>query len=83
MAEVKVTVVNNGPLLIDGEVEIVDQDGHAYGLAAALRSAFAAADFRAQTFLRRVAQAWLRFQSVVQAQNSRLRPPSTRPGGLG
>jgi CDGSH-type Zn-finger protein len=22
----------NGPLLIDGEVEIVDQEGHAYGL---------------------------------------------------
>jgi CDGSH-type Zn-finger protein len=32
MADVKVTVVNNGPLLIDGVVEIVDQEGHAYGL---------------------------------------------------
>ena len=32
MPDVKVTVVNNGPLLIDGEVEVVDQEGHAYGL---------------------------------------------------
>jgi CDGSH-type Zn-finger protein len=32
MAEVKVTVVNNGPLLIDGVVDMVDQEGHAYGL---------------------------------------------------
>jgi CDGSH-type Zn-finger protein len=32
MADVKVTVVNNGPLLIDGIVDMVDQDAHAYGL---------------------------------------------------
>ena len=33
MSDVKVTVVNNGPLLIDGEIQIVDQEGNAYGLA--------------------------------------------------
>ena len=33
MSDVKVTVVNNGPLLIDGEIQIVDQEGKAYGLA--------------------------------------------------
>jgi len=32
MADVKITVVNNGPLLIDGAVEIVDQEGRTYGL---------------------------------------------------
>jgi CDGSH-type Zn-finger protein len=32
MADVKVTVVNNGPLLIDGVVDMVDQEGRAYGL---------------------------------------------------
>ena len=31
MPDVKITVVNNGPLRIDGEVEVVDQEGHAYG----------------------------------------------------
>jgi len=33
VSDVKVTVVNNGPLLIDGEIQIVDQEGNAYGLA--------------------------------------------------
>jgi CDGSH-type Zn-finger protein len=32
MADIKVTVVNNGPLLIDGEIQLVDQEGKAYGL---------------------------------------------------
>ena len=37
MSDIKITVANNGPLLIDGEVEIVDQDGKSYGLGGRLK----------------------------------------------
>jgi len=33
MAATKVTVRNNGPILIEGDFEIVDADGGQYGLA--------------------------------------------------
>ena len=33
MAATKITVVNNGPLRIEGDFEIVDQDGAVFGLA--------------------------------------------------
>ena len=33
MAAARITVVNNGSLRIEGEFEIVDQDGKAFGLA--------------------------------------------------
>ena len=32
MANAKVTVFNNGPLRIEGDFEIVDQEGKAFGL---------------------------------------------------
>jgi len=33
MAGTKVTIFNNGPLRIEGDFEIVDQEGKAFGLA--------------------------------------------------
>jgi CDGSH-type Zn-finger protein len=33
MTKVKVTVLNNGPLLVNGEVDLVDQDGNAIEVA--------------------------------------------------
>ena len=33
VAATKITVVNNGPLRIEGDFEIVDQDGNVFGLA--------------------------------------------------
>jgi CDGSH-type Zn-finger protein len=33
MATTKITVVNNGSLRIEGEFEVVDQDGKPFGLA--------------------------------------------------
>lgn len=33
MAKVKVTILNNGPLLVNGEVELQDQDGKAIEVA--------------------------------------------------
>ena len=33
MATVKVTILNNGPLLVNGEVELEDQDGKAIEVA--------------------------------------------------
>jgi CDGSH-type Zn-finger protein len=33
MSDVKITVRNNGPLRIEGEVTICDQEGRAFGLA--------------------------------------------------
>jgi len=32
MSDVKVTVRNNGPLRIEGEITLLDQDGKAFGL---------------------------------------------------
>jgi CDGSH-type Zn-finger protein len=32
MAGTKITVLNNGPLRVEGEMEIVDQSGKAFGL---------------------------------------------------
>lgn len=33
MPGTKVTIINNGPIRIEGDFEIVDQQGKAYGLA--------------------------------------------------
>jgi CDGSH-type Zn-finger protein len=33
MSDFKVTVRNNGPLRLEGDITIVDQDGKAFGLA--------------------------------------------------
>jgi CDGSH-type Zn-finger protein len=33
MSDVKVTVRNNGPLRIEGEIQVLDQDGKPFGLA--------------------------------------------------
>ena len=33
MADSKVTVRNNGPLRIEGEISLVDQEGRAFGLS--------------------------------------------------
>ena len=33
MAATRITVVNNGSLRIEGDFEVVDQDGRAFGLA--------------------------------------------------
>lgn len=32
MEKIKITVMKNGPLRLEGEVEIVDQEGKTYGL---------------------------------------------------
>ena len=37
MAATRITVRNNGPVLIEGDFEIVDQDGKQYGLAGRTR----------------------------------------------
>jgi len=33
MAGTKISVMNNGPLVVEGELELVDQEGKAFGLA--------------------------------------------------
>ena len=37
MAATKITVANNGPLIIEGEMEIRDEQGKAFGLAGRTR----------------------------------------------
>lgn len=32
MATTKVTILNNGPIKVEGEFQVVDQDGNAFGL---------------------------------------------------
>ena len=76
MADVKITVVNNGPLLIEGEVEVVDQEGHAFGLGGRTkiglcRCGFPSASRSATARTRRST-----FQSVVQAHE--LPPPPAK-----
>jgi CDGSH-type Zn-finger protein len=37
MAATRITVINNGSLRVEGDFEIVDQDGRAFGLAGRTR----------------------------------------------
>ncbi len=37
MAATKITVVNNGPLIVEGDFEIRDEQGNAFGLAGRTR----------------------------------------------
>jgi len=37
MAATKITVTNNGPLVVEGDFEIVDQEGKPFGLAGRTR----------------------------------------------
>ena len=39
MAGAKLTVMNNGPIRVEGEFELVDQDGKPFGLAGRTRIA--------------------------------------------
>ena len=39
MASTKVTIINNGSIRIEGDFELVDQDGKAFGLAGRTRIA--------------------------------------------
>jgi CDGSH-type Zn-finger protein len=36
----KVTIANNGPLLVDGDIQVVDQEGKVYGLGGRAMVAF-------------------------------------------
>lgn len=37
MADVKITVRRNGPYLVDGDIELLDADGEAFGLGGRTR----------------------------------------------
>ena len=57
MAATKITVRNNGSVKVEGDFEVVDQEGKPYGLAG--RTAIALVPlrpFRAEAFLRRLPQ---------------------------
>ena len=43
MAATKITVRNDGSMKVEGDFEIVDQEGKVFGLAVGTRSLFAAA----------------------------------------
>ncbi len=76
MSDVKVTVVNNGPLLIDGEVEVVDQEGHAYGLGGRTKIGLCRCGFSERKPFCDGSHKRSTFQSIVQAHE--LPPPPAK-----
>ena len=77
MPDVKVTVVNNGPLLIDGEVEVVDQEGHAYGLGGRTKIGLCRCGFSERKPFCDGSHKKVGFQSEIKARA--LPPPVPKP----
>jgi CDGSH-type Zn-finger protein len=75
--DIKVTVVNNGPLLIDGEVQIVDQEGKSYGLGGRTKIGLCRCGASERKPFCDGSHKKSNFQSSVQAHE--LPPPQPKP----
>lgn len=73
MAATKITVSNNGPLVVEGDFEVVDQDGKAFGLAGRTRLSFCRCGHSERKPFCDGSHKRTSFQSVVQAHE--LPPP--------
>jgi CDGSH-type Zn-finger protein len=73
----RVTVMNNGSLRIEGEFEIVDQDGRAFGLAGRTRVSLCRCGQSSDKPFCDSAHKTCGFDSVVVARE--LPPPAPKP----
>jgi CDGSH-type Zn-finger protein len=67
MAGTKITVTNNGPLVVEGDFEVTDQDGKAFGLAGRTRLSLCRCGHSENKPFCDGSHKKVSFQSVVQA----------------
>jgi len=77
MASTRITVVNNGSLRIEGDFEVVDQDGKPFGLAGRTRVTLCRCGQSARKPFCDSAHKSCAFQSTVVAFD--LEPPAPKP----
>lgn len=78
MSKTRITVMNNGSLRVEGEFEIVDQDGKAFGLAGRTRVSLCRCGQSANKPFCDSAHKTCGFQSAVAAFD--LPAPAPKPG---
>ena len=77
MAETKISVRNNGPLRVEGEFTIYDQDGNAFGLAGRTIIALCRCGHSENKPFCDGSHKKVEFQSEVKARE--LPPPAPKP----
>jgi CDGSH-type Zn-finger protein len=78
MAGTRITVMNNGSLRVEGEFEIVDQEGRAFGLAGRTRVTLCRCGQSGNKPFCDSTHKTCGFQNVVLAFD--LAPPAPKPG---
>ena len=76
MAATKITVSNDGPLVVEGEFDLVDQDGKSFGLGGRTRLSLCRCGHSERKPFCDGSHKRVAFQSVVQAQE--LPPPKPK-----
>jgi CDGSH-type Zn-finger protein len=77
MAATRITVMNNGSIRVEGDFELVDQSGQAYGLAGRERISLCRCGQSAKKPFCDGAHKTCGFASVVEAHE--LAPPAPKP----
>jgi CDGSH-type Zn-finger protein len=78
MASARITVMNNGSLRVEGDFEIVDQEGKPFGLSGRTRVSLCRCGQSSNKPFCDTAHKTCGFQSVVAAFE--LAPPAPKPG---
>jgi len=78
MAATKVTVLSNGSIRVEGEFELLDQDGKAFGLAGRTRISLCRCGQSAKKPFCDGSHKSCGFESAVVAFD--LEPPASKPG---
>ncbi len=78
MASTKVTIMNNGSIRLEGDFEILDQDGAAFGLAGRTRITLCRCGQSAKKPFCDGSHKACGFESVIVARD--LEPPAPKPG---
>jgi CDGSH-type Zn-finger protein len=77
MAATKITVSNDGPLVVEGELQLVDQEGRSFGLGGRTRLSLCRCGHSERKPFCDGSHKRAAFQSVVQAQE--LPPQKPKP----
>ncbi len=78
MAATRITVMNNGSIRVEGDFELVDQSGMAFGLAGRERISLCRCGQSAKKPFCDGAHKACGFESLIEAQE--LAPPAPKPG---
>ncbi len=77
MAATKVTIFNNGPLKVEGDFQVVDQDGNAFGLGGRTAVSFCRCGHTGNSPFCDGSHRRNNFASTVAARD--LAPPAPKP----